>query len=362
MNLFGRKPGGWDALRRLDKYNLGESFSTRLAHFLREADERDLVLGNPAQLASALKLDTQQTLRLIAIAAHEGVFQVLWLARCPHCGSLDQSGGHSHLADYPDAPVTCKACQGTFLIHADHTLNVQYRPSPSLRQLPANVADWEHQGALVKQWGLTPAWAMLNLEEFRTYLAELNLPPGQSIGVRVQTFWFTDIRSSTAMYEQLGDARAYELVRQHYEIIFKAAQTRGGYAVKTIGDGTLGNFSRPVEALAAAIEAVRGVAALQTSAALTAGAQRPLRLRVGLHTGPCIVVALNGRLDFFGTTVNTASRIEAQSSGDDVVLSESMMGNPEVKQLAESTGPVEAFNVSLRGLSETQTLYRLKLL
>lgn len=356
MHLFGRKPGGWDALRRLDKYKLGENISTRLAHFLREADERDLILGNPAQLAAALLLDTQQALRLMAVAAHEGLFQVQWLARCPHCGSLDQRGGHSHLADYTDAPVTCRACQNTFLIHADHTLNVQYRPRPSLRQLPDTVADWDHQSALVKQWGLTPAWAMLNLEEFRTYLAELNLPPGQSIGVRVQTFWFTDIRSSTALYEQLGDARAYELVRQHYEIIFRAAQTRGGYAVKTIGDGTLGNFSRPVDALAAAIEAVRGVAAL------TAGDQRPLRLRVGLHTGSCIVVALNGRLDFFGTTVNTASRIEAQSAGDDVVLSEPMMLNPEVKQLADATGVVEAFTVSLRGLSETQTLYRLKLL
>jgi class 3 adenylate cyclase len=356
MNLFGRKPGGWEALRRLDKYQLGANFSTRLAQFLRETDERDLVLGNPAQLAAALKLDTPQTLRLIALAAHEGVFQVLWLARCPHCGSLDQSGGHSHLADYTDEPVTCKACQGTFLIHADHTLNVQYRPHPSLRSLPAQVADWEHQGALVKQWGLTPAWAMLNLEEFRTYLAELNLPPGQSIGVRVQTFWFTDIRSSTAMYEQLGDARAYELVRQHYEIIFRAAQARGGYAVKTIGDGTLGNFTRPVEALAAAVEAVRGVAALK------AGSERPLRLRVGLHTGPCIVVALNGRLDFFGTTVNTASRIEAQSTGEDVVLSEAILHDPEVKQLAETTGPLEAFSVNLRGLAEAQTLYRLKLL
>lgn len=356
MNLFGRKPGGWDALRRLDKYNLGAHFSARLEQFLRAADERDLVLGNPTQLAKALQLTDSQVLRLIALAAHEGVFQVLWVARCPHCGSLDQNGGHSHLADYTDAPVTCKVCQGTYLIHADHTLNVQYRPSPSLRPLPASVADWEHQSALVKQWGLTPAWAMLNLEEFRTYLAELNLPPGQSIGVRVQTFWFTDIRSSTAMYEQLGDARAYELVRQHYELIFRTAQTHGGYAVKTIGDGTLGNFSRPVDALAAAVEAVRGVAGLK------AGDQRPLRLRVGLHTGPCIVVALNGRLDFFGTTVNTASRIEAQAGGDDVVLSEPMIANPEVKQLAESIGPVEAFNVSLRGLAETQTLYRLKLL
>ncbi len=356
MKLFGRKPGGWEALRRLDKYNLGENFSTRLAQFLRETDERDLVLGNPAQLARALRLTESQTLRLIALAAHEGVFQVQWLARCPHCGSLDQGGGHSHLADYTDEPVTCQTCHNTFMIQADHTLNVQYRPQPSLRQVPAHVSDWEHQAALVKQWGLTPAWAMLNLEEFRTYLAELNLPPGQSIGVRVQTFWFTDIRSSTAMYEQLGDARAYELVRQHYEIIFKAAQSRGGYAVKTIGDGTLGNFSRPVDALAAAVEAVRGVAALK------AGDERPLRLRVGLHTGPCIVVALNGRLDFFGTTVNTASRIEAQSTGADVVLSEPMLHNAEVRQLAEATGPVEAFNVSLRGLSETQTLYRLKLL
>jgi class 3 adenylate cyclase len=327
-----------------------------LEQFLRAADERDLVLGNPAQLGAALGLSEKETLRLMALAAHERLFEVHWLVRCPHCGSFDNDDMHSHLSDYPDAPVACRTCKGIFEVRADHTLNVQFRPSPSLRKVPTAVSDWEHQKAFVKQWGLTPAWSMINLEEFRTYLADLNLPPGQSIGVRVQTFWFTDIRSSTAMYEQLGDAAAYELVRQHYEVIFNAAQAQNGYAVKTIGDGTLGNFGQPVGALRAAIEAVRGVAALK------ANNQRPLRLRVGLHTGPCIVVALNGRLDFFGTTVNTASRIEAQASGEDVVLSEAMWLNPDARAFAEATGPVEPFTVNLRGLSDSQTLYRLKLL
>ena len=82
MSLFGRKPGGWDALRRLDKYDLGQNFSARLAQFLRETDERDLVLGNPAQLAAALKVDIRQALRLIALAAHEACFR-----SCGWCGA-----------------------------------------------------------------------------------------------------------------------------------------------------------------------------------------------------------------------------------------------------------------------------------
>ena len=51
----------------------------------------------------------------------------------------------------------------------------------------------------------------------------------------------------------------------------------------------------------------------------------PLTLKAGMHTGPCIAVTLNERLDYFGSTVNLAARLERKSTGDDIVVSSAVM-------------------------------------
>ena len=56
-----------------------------------------------------------------------------------------------------------------------------------------------------------------------------------------------------------------------------------------------------------------------------------LNLKAGMHTGPCIAVTLNERLDYFGSTVNLAARLEGQSTGDDVVISRAIYSDPEVQ-------------------------------
>src|SRR3546814_17339949 len=48
------------------------------------------------------------------------------------------------------------------------------------------------------------------------------------------------------------------------------------------------------------------------------------------HRGPCIAVTLNDRLDYFGSTVNLAARLQGQSRGGDIVLSRDMLGDPGV--------------------------------
>lgn len=354
MKWFQRS-GKFSALHRLDKHYPESDLVARLKKYVEQAIPHDLLLGNPRQLAHELGISEHDALRLIAIGAHEKLFQALWLVRCPHCGGMDFNASHAHLGDLPTEEVTCPACRMRFEIEANETLNIHYRPTPAVMSLEDVTADEAYQRQLVEQWGLVPAWAMLNLPEFRNYLADLQLPEGATIGVQAQTFWFTDLLSSTSMYEKLGDARAYALVRDHYQIVFGAAEAQGGYAVKTIGDGTMGNFNQPVDALRAGIAAVRGVMNMSSDAGW------PCRIRLGLHTGPCRVVALNGRIDFFGTTVNKTARLEAQATGTDIVLSAEMMRDHQVAELAEATGPVQPFDAKLRGLAEAQTMYRLQL-
>lgn len=345
-----RPAGGLGALGRLAKYYPNDTdVVNRLAGFLKKATFTQLGYGSPNHLAQALGLPPKETLRLLTLGAHEGVFELEWLPRCPYCNHFAPSG-HNHLKDFGLTGMLCGMCEMHFEVLADQTLYLTYRPHPLVMHLPADVPVDED---FLNQWGATPAFQILQLDEFRTYLADLNLPPGESIAVREQTFWFTDLMGSTAMYEKLGDAGAYALVRKHYEILFSTAEMYSGFAVKTIGDGTMGNFRQPVDALRASIAAVRQVRVL------AAESDHPVKVRLGLHCGPALIVSLNGRLDFFGTTVNKAARIEAQANGENVVMSAEFLQDPAVQALAAETGALEPFSVALRGLAEPQPLYRL---
>ena len=79
----------------------------------------------------------------------------------------------------------------------------------------------------------------------------------------------------------------------------------------------------------------------------------PLTLKAGLNTGPCIAVTLNDRLDYFGSTVNMAARLEGLSSGTDVIISRSVYEDAKVRELIESEGlSVVEFDMSLKGFED----------
>ena len=79
----------------------------------------------------------------------------------------------------------------------------------------------------------------------------------------------------------------------------------------------------------------------------------PLALKAGLNTGPCIAVTLNDRLDYFGSTVNMAARLEGLSSGSDVIISGTVYEDAKVQQLIESeTLSAVEFDMSLKGFDD----------
>ena len=62
----------------------------------------------------------------------------------------------------------------------------------------------------------------------------------------------------------------------------------------------------------------------------------------GIHTGPCIAVSQNGVLDYFGSTVNLAARLVSLSSGEDIVVSDAVLADPEVAALGLRAEALEA--------------------
>jgi len=174
----------------------------------------------------------------------------------------------------------------------------------------------------------TTAADVTALQVFRDLFASEALRPGEQISVGNLTVLFTDLRGSTKLYREVGDAVAFGMVMSHFDVLKDAVAAEGGAIVKTIGDAIMAVFQRPASALQAVIRAQRMLA-------MPPNNTRPLMLKVGIHTGPCIAVTLNEKLDYFGSTVNAASRLVELSNGEDVILSASVRHDPEVKAILE---------------------------
>jgi class 3 adenylate cyclase len=89
----------------------------------------------------------------------------------------------------------------------------------------------------------------------------------------------------------------------------------------------------------------------------TAREQGPegIALKVGVHQGACLAVRANDRLDFFGSTVNIAARLQAQAGPGEVVLLASALEHPEVRDLLQKL-PSRAWSASLKGVRSAQAL------
>jgi class 3 adenylate cyclase len=189
----------------------------------------------------------------------------------------------------------------------------------------------------------TTAAEVTALQMFRDLFASEALRPGEQISVGTLTVLFTDLRNSTQLYREIGDATAFGRVMSHFDVVRKSIADHDGAIVKTIGDAVMAVFRSAADGLLAMLE-------VQQALAEPGDGSRPLQLKAGLNTGPCIAVTLNDRLDYFGSTVNMAARLECLSSGSDVIISRSVYEDPRVHELIESDSfDAAPFDMELKG-------------
>jgi class 3 adenylate cyclase len=132
----------------------------------------------------------------------------------------------------------------------------------------------------------------------------------------------------------------------HFDVLKKVIAEEDGALVKTIGDAVMAVFRQPVSALKAMLSAQEMLASPPAGIA-------PLVLKAGIHSGPCIAVTLNDRLDYFGSTVNMAARLEGLSTGDDVIISNALYDDPEVRDFVKSEKlQATAFEMLLKGFQD----------
>ncbi len=232
---------------------------------------------------------------------------------------------------------------GEAIIRPDGTLTVE-NINPTDQLIIVEKTAWTDQAATAAD--------VTTLQAFRDLFGREVLRPDVQIGIGSLTIMFTDLRDSTAFYREVGDAPAFGLVMRHFDILTAVVRAAGGSIIKTNGDAVMAAFRRPVEAIRAAVAAQRQLSA----------EDRPLSIKIGIHTGSCIAVNLNERLDYFGTVVNIAARLESLSSGQDIVLSGGMYLDPEVLDYLKNDEPltITPFGSTLKGFGEKQfELWRL---
>jgi class 3 adenylate cyclase len=197
---------------------------------------------------------------------------------------------------------------------------------------------------------------LLSNQTFRDLYRTGTLNTDQRFKITNLTILFTDLEGSTALYDRVGDLVAFDLVRDHFAALLTSIAAEGGAVVKTIGDAVMATFPTPDRAMRAALRMRAAMRDLNEAVG-----REDLALNIGLHGGPCLAVMLDERQDYFGQTVNVASRVQGLADPSAILATKSIVESANVGRiLAEAGFTTTARQSSLRGVSEAVTVYEIR--
>jgi class 3 adenylate cyclase len=164
----------------------------------------------------------------------------------------------------------------------------------------------------------------------------MSLGPEAAVSVeREVSVLFTDIVGFTQLSERQSPEEMAALLNEHFALLAACVEAEGGTVDKYIGDSLMAFWGAPDEQPDHAARAGRAARAMAFAVAADNARRRaaglpPVRLRIGLHSGPAVVgnIGAPGRMNYtlIGDTVNVAQRLEA--------LGKEFGGGREVEVLA----------------------------
>jgi len=199
----------------------------------------------------------------------------------------------------------------TLIVHAagDETVSVEHGRYMAARINGARYVELASRDHL--PWVADTDAIIAEIEELLT--GERGTPGADRV---LATVLFTDIVDSTGTAAALGDRRWREVVEAHTALSVEMITRHQGRVVKDRGDGFLATFDGPARAIRCACALSTAVRALG------------IRIRAGLHTGECEVIAG----DVGGIAVHTGARVAGLAKGDEVLVSRT------VKDLVAGSG------------------------
>ncbi|MGO7449432.1 adenylate/guanylate cyclase domain-containing protein [Rhizobium ruizarguesonis] len=166
---------------------------------------------------------------------------------------------------------------------------------------------------------------------------------------------FVDIRHFTTLTETRLPFDVVFLLNRYFAIIGKAVEQAGGRLDKFIGDGAMALFglnTAPEEACRQALNAAAAIVAEieKLAAELADELALPLRIAIGIHTGPAVVGTMGyGRvrsMTAIGDTVNVASRLESAAKEFEAAI---VISEPVANLSGADLAGIESREISVRG-------------
>ena len=228
--------------------------------------------------------------------------------KCPKCQFENREGAKFCLKCGEKLEFKCPTCgkqlpsEAMFCDECGHKLTLPSEPPP--KELSFNEKIEKIQRYLPK--GLT-----------EKILSQRDRIEGERKQVTVM---FCDMEGFTALSEKLGIEEAYAIMDQVYEILIHKVHDYEGTVNEMTGDGIMALFGAPVALEDSPQRAIRSAYAIHreidrfSKQQMQEKAITPIRMRIGIHTGPVVVGTLGNdlRVEFkaVGDTVNLASRME----------------------------------------------------
>ena len=173
---------------------------------------------------------------------------------------------------------------------------------------------------------------------------------------------FADIRGFTSLSENRLPYDVVFLLNQYFRAMGEAVEAAGGRLDKFIGDGVMALFGiekGPAEGSRRALDAARRMSErlAEMNAVLRGDLPEPLRIGIGIHSGPVIVGEMGYgaavSLTAVGDTVNTASRLEALTKEFGVQL---VVSEPVIQAAGAALSGFPREKIELRGRRSTLTV------
>lgn len=278
------------------------------APVVREVPEAQFCSGGPATMPHVLAqtvLDAHGEVRFVAPTE---VKRHRLFARGGAVTSIDIADGAPEsvtvaLADAFEPGHIAVAPGGTILVA---------ERAGSARHVKLERLEWASAAATAYDVG--------TIATYRQQFSNDVLRPGASVRIGCASLLFSDLSASTQLYTREGDAAAFRLVQDHFDLLSSAIGAHDGAVVKTIGDAVMAVFVDELAAVRAAVAMLEAWPAFVEGRAEAEGVE----LKIGVYAGACYAVTANGVLDYFGQTVNIAARLQGQADKSEIVVAKEL--------------------------------------
>jgi adenylate cyclase len=221
--------------------------------------------------------------------------------------------------------------------------------APSGEVIVENPLDHESHAKIERvTWTDDAALArtVMTMPGFRRDFSRDILRPGMALKVARVGVFFSDLTGSTQLYSDAGDAAAFKLVHDHFDVVIGAVEKARGTLVKTIGDAVMAAFADDLDGLAACVALLHAFEEFRAEDP----ERRRTHIKLGLYGGPCYAVTANGVLDYFGQTVNLAARLQGEAKSGELVVTAELAARGIAKQVLPEAFVRERYAAKLKGV------------